>query len=178
VTPNTFSTALFGYQDDKYGADLGFRLPAGFYLSGGYKHGDIKREAREDIPKNKDDAYNVDLRWSGLDFMVAKIGYEKLHRRADFEPPTVTGPTDVHNVETYIRRYDAAGKDRDTYKGSLEFFPMEDLNFNLGYKYKHTNYQDTLLGLQDDLRHEYSIDADYLIMKRVGHGEMGVYRQG
>jgi MtrB/PioB family decaheme-associated outer membrane protein len=167
VATPTFTTDLFGYQTDKYGADLGFRLPGSFYLSGGYQGALTKRYAREDVPENKDYAYNVGLRWSGLDFMVAKLGYEMFHRRADFQPPTVTGPTDVHNVETYIRRYDVAGRDRETYKGSLEFFPMDNLNFGFGYKYKHTNYQDTILGLQDDLRHEYSIDADYLIMKRV-----------
>ena len=167
VTPNTSTTDLFGYRKDKYGAELGFRLPASFYLSGGYQGANIQRFAREDVPKNRDYSYDVGLRWSGLDFMVAKIGYEMLHRRADFQPPTVTSPTDVNNLETYIRRFDVAGRDRDTYKGSLEFFPIEDLNFNLGYKYKHTNYKDTLVGLQDDLRNEYSIDADYLIMKRV-----------
>ncbi len=164
---NTLTNDLFGYRTNKYGAELGFRLPASFYLSGGYWGDTVQRFAREDVPKNNDYAYNVGVRWSGLDFMVAKIGYERFHRRADFQPPTVTGPTDVNNVETYVRRYDVAGRDRYTYKGSLEFFPIEDLNFNFGYKYKHTNYQATILGLQDDLRNEFSFDADYLIQKRV-----------
>jgi len=164
--PATFENNLFGYQKEKYGVELGFRLPASFYLSSGYTRGQIKRD-REDIPENDDDIYNINLRWSGLDFMVAKVGYERLHRKAEFEYPSVTGPTDDKNIETYVRRYDAAGKDRDTYKVSLEFFPMEDLNFSLGYKHKDTNYKDTILGLQDDKRDEFSVDADYLIMKRV-----------
>jgi MtrB/PioB family decaheme-associated outer membrane protein len=167
TTPTTFSTDLFGYKNQKTGAELGFRLPASFYLSGGYTYGNIKREAREDIPKNQDDIYNLELRWSGLDFMVAKVGYEWWKRKAEFEAPTVTGPTDAANVETYIRRYDAATRDRDTFKVSLDFFPIENLSFNVGYKYKFTNYKDTILGLQDDKRDEFNFDADYLIQKRV-----------
>ena len=162
----TIANDLFGYRKEKYGAELGFRLPANFYLIGGYTRGVIKRD-REDIPKNDDDLYNIDLRWSGLDFMVAKVGYERLHRKAEFEAPQGLAATDAKNVETYVRRYDAAAKDRDTYKASFEFFPIEDLNFSLGYKHKDSKYKETILGLQDDKRDEFSVDADYLIMKRV-----------
>ena len=166
ASPATFSNNLFGYQKEKYGGEFGFRLPANFYLSSAYTRGTIKRD-REDIPKNDDDLYNIDLRWSGLDFMVAKVGYERLHRKAEFEAPQGLAPTAAANIENYIRRFDAAAKDRNTYKASLEFFPIEDLNFNFGYKYKDTNYKDTILGLQDDQRNEFNFDVDYLIMKRV-----------
>ncbi len=160
ANPNTFTNSLFGYHREKAGAELGFKLPASFYLSGGYTWDQIKRD-REDIPKNEDDTYNVDLRWSGLDFLVAKAGYARLHRTADFEAPSTPG------LDTYARRYDAAPKDRDTYKASLDLFPLENLSFTLGYKYKKTHYPDTSLGLQDAWGNEFSADADYLIMKWV-----------
>ncbi len=166
ASPATFSNSLFGYQKEKYGGELGFRLPANFYLSSAYTRGTIKRD-REDIPKNEEDLYDIVLRWSGLEFMVAKVGYERLHRQAEFEAPQGLASTAAANIETYIRRFDAAAKDRNTYKASLEFFPIEDLNFNLGYKYKDTDYKDTILGLQDDQRNEFNFDVDYLIMKRV-----------
>jgi len=50
---------------------------------------------------------------------------------------------------------------------SLEFFPLENLNFNLGYKYKESRYPDSAIGLQKDERSEFTIDADYLILQRV-----------
>ena len=157
---NPIINPLFGYRKEKYGADLGFRLPASFYVSGGYSRVNTQRD-RDDTPKNYDDLYHLDLRWSGLDFMVAKAGYEGLNRRAHFEAsPDVA-------VELYERRYDVAAKHQDTYKASLEFFPVENLNFNLGYKYKENRYQDAVLGLQSDRRNEVSVDADYLILPRV-----------
>ncbi|MBP1712992.1 MAG: hypothetical protein H6Q42_1195, partial [Deltaproteobacteria bacterium] len=147
----------FGYRKERYGTDLGFKLPASFYVSGGYSRINTQRD-REDNPKNYDDLYHLDLRWSGLDFMVAKAGYERLNRRAHFDSaPDVA-------IELYERRYDVAAKYQDTYKTSLEFFPLENLNFTIGYKHKENHYQDAALGLQNDKRNEFSIDADYLIL--------------
>jgi MtrB/PioB family decaheme-associated outer membrane protein len=166
ATPATFTTHPFSYRKQKAGAELGFRLPASFYLSGGYSYVETKRN-REDISKNHDDIINAELRWSGADFMLAKVGYERLRRKAEFEAPQGLSPADSENIETYLRRYDAAAKDRNTYKAVLEFFPVEDLNFSFGYKRKNTDYKDTILGLQDDKRDEFTVDADYLILKRV-----------
>ena len=164
--PATFANDLFGYQKEKYGVGLGFRLPASVYLSGGYTHGKIKRD-REDIPKNDDDIINIDLRWSGLDFMVAKVGYERLQRKAEFEEPTVTSASDSANIERFIRRFDVAARDQDKYKASIDFFPIENLTFSLGYRHKNTDYKDTILGLHKAKSDEFNIDADYLIGKRV-----------
>jgi len=163
----TFTNHLFDYRKVKYGAELGFKLPAGFYLTPAYTHVQIKRAAREDIPQNDDDIYGIDLKWSGLEFMVAKVGYERLQRRGDFHGPDITGPTDSANIEQYQRRYDVAPKDQDTYKASVDLFPIERLSVNLGYKYKETNYKETILGFRSAKRNEFNVDADYLIGKRV-----------
>ena len=167
AAPATFSNDLFGYKNQKMGAELGFRLPASFYLTGGYTHGEIKREAREDIPKNKDDVYNLELRWSGVDWMVARGGYERLRRKADFQAPEVTGPSDPNVIENYIRRYDAASKDSDVWKATVDFFPVEEMVLSVGYKWKDVSYSDTILGLLSSNSNEWHVDAEYLIAKRV-----------
>jgi MtrB/PioB family decaheme-associated outer membrane protein len=156
VGTSTLINSLFDYRKVKFGVELGFRLPAKFYLNASYSHGTIDR-LRDDIPKNRDDRYGAELRWTGLDFMTARVGYERLERWAEFNPTTTTD----------IRPFDAAGKNMGTYKTSLDFFPTENLNFSLGYKHKETNYQDTIIGLTGDRRDEFSVDADYLIVKRV-----------
>jgi MtrB/PioB family decaheme-associated outer membrane protein len=166
ASPISFTNEPFGYRNTATGAQLGFKLPASFYLSGGYTWAEIRRDGREDIPENIDQTYDIGLRWSGVDFMVAKAAYQRLHRTADFVPPVVTSPTDVVIIENYVRRYDAAAKDQDTYKASLEFFPIENLNFNLGYRYIYTNYEDTILGLRGATRNIIDLDAEYLFMKR------------
>ena len=157
-SPSTFTNTLFDYRKTKFGAEVGFRLPAKFYLNTNYSYGTISR-LRDDIPENRDDTYGAELKWTGLDFMAARVGYERLDRKADFEAPAVP------SIETFIRRYDAAAKYQDTYKASLDFFPLENLNFSLSYRYKEINYPDTILGLTGEKRDEFSVDADYLIGK-------------
>lgn len=162
-----YTNPLFDYRKVRYGAELGFKLPNNFYLTIPYTHVQTAREAREDIPKNDDDIYGIELKWSGLEYMVAKIGYERLQRRGDFEGPSPANPTDGANIEQFQRRYDVAPRDQDTYKVSADFFPMEGLNISLGYKYKDTNYKETILGLRSAKRNEFNFDADYLIGKRL-----------
>ncbi len=159
-TPATFTNMLFNYRRAKYGTEFGFRLPAQFYLSANYNHSDISRE-REDIPDNRDDLFGADLKWKGLDFFAARIGYERMDRRAEFEQPSVA------SIETFIRRFDAAAKTRNTFKANLDFFPIDDLSISLGYKHRETSYSDTILGLNSDKGDEFIIDADYLINKRI-----------
>jgi len=154
---NTYVNHLFEYRKSTYGAEMGFKLPARFYLSTGYNFVKTKRE-REDLPENKDDLITVNLRWNGLDFMVAKIGYEGLYRDAKFR-----GSTDPNNIETYVRRFDAAPKNADTYKASVDVSLLESLNIGLGYQYKNTDYKDTILGLKDEKSNSISMDADYMI---------------
>ncbi len=164
----TFSNQdrLFDYLTYKYGGQLGFRLPWTFYLLTEYTRNHISRK-REDIPTNDDDIYNAELRWSGLDFLVARVGYERLHRRADFHSPQGLDPADPDNIEPFIRRFDAAGKEQDTARANLDLFPIEDLNIGLGYRWRQVRYTDTLLGLRSWRGNEFHIDADYLLLKRV-----------
>jgi len=159
-TPATFTNTPFNYRRVKYGTELGFQLPAKFYFLTAYNHSTISRE-REDIPDNRDDLFSAELRWKGADFLTARIGYERLDRRAEFQPPAAT------SIETFIRRFDAAGKSRDTYKASLDFFPTDNFSISLSYKHRETNYPDTILGLTGDKGDEFLIDVDYLINKRI-----------
>jgi hypothetical protein len=144
----------------KYGTELGFQLPAKFYFLGSYNHSTISRE-RDDIPNNRDDLLSAELKWKGFDFLTARVGYERLDRRADFH---LTDPTDI---ETFIRRFDAAGKSRNIYKANLDFFPTDNFSISLGYKHRDTNYPDTILGLNGDRGDEFVVDVDYLINKRI-----------
>jgi hypothetical protein len=150
---------LFGYRKNSYGLETGFKLPADLRLTAAYEYTRTERE-RTDLPQNRDNLFGLDLKWSGLDFMALKVGYERLDRSADF-----TGPTT--GFESAQRRYDAAPRERDTYKASAEFFPRENLSFNIGYKYKKTDYKETLLGVTGDRADEVNFDVDWQVHKQV-----------
>jgi len=95
--------------------------------------------------------------------MNAKVGYEFLDRAAEFGIPM----TPVVDLEPWIRRFDAAAQTRNTYKASVEFYPMDTLSLNIGYKYKHSDYKDTILGLTNIKAQEVNADIDWQIHKRV-----------
>ncbi|HUN54650.1 MAG TPA: MtrB/PioB family outer membrane beta-barrel protein [Smithella sp.] len=159
-TPATFTNDLFSYRRAKYGTELGFQLPEQFYLSANYNHATISRE-RDDIPDNRDDVFGVDLRWKGVDFLVARVGYERLDRWANFQQPSTL------SFDTFVGRFDADAKTRNTFKGNLDISPVDDLSISLGYKHKETVYNNTILGLTGEKGDEFMVDADYLINKRI-----------
>lgn len=146
--------------------ELGFKLPGHLRLSPAYHYVKVNRD-RGDLPETRDNIYSIDLKWSGLDFMTAKIGYERLERDAEWgQLILVTGTQATANaIEPYVRRFDAAPQDRDTYNASLDIHPLESLNVGLGYKHRRADYKDTVLGLRDDKSDEFNIDAGYSIGK-------------
>lgn len=160
----------FEYKKNAAGMDLGFRLPANLYLSGGYKYIKTDRkvkglellefdpillEAELELipPDNTDNIWSADLKWSGLDFLAVRAGYEKLHRTADFP-----------DSKPDNRRFAYAGQNRSTYRASVDIFPIENLNFTFEYQHKITNYKENF-GLKKDNRDEVDISADYIIGK-------------
>ncbi len=154
---------LFDYRKNVYGIEAGVKLPAQFRVNAAYSFTKTER-AREDFPKNRENLFDVGVKWSGLKFMNTKVGYEYLDRAAEFGVPLTLVPTDF---EAWVRRFDAAAQIRNTYKASFEFFPMDTLSVNVGYKYKHSNYSDTILGLNDNKAHEVNADVDWQVHKRV-----------
>jgi len=161
----------FEYKKWAGGIDLGFKLPANFYLNGGYQYiqTDRKVEGLEFLesdptelaieqelipPDNKDNLLSADLKWSGLDFLTAKVGYQKLFRSAEFQSATIPNN----------RRYAYSAQNRSTYRASVDIFPIENLNFTLDYLYKITDYKENF-GLKKDKREEFDVSADYTIGK-------------
>ena len=168
---------FFNYKVSTYGADLGFRLPVSFYLTGGYKYVKTNREEEGEIdpalvlPFNKDNIYSVELRWSGLDFMDLKVGYEKLDRDAEYRT--------VEAEDALDRRFSYAEQDRDTYKASFDIFPLKNLNLGFEYQHKKTDYTDTTYGLLKEKIDEFTISADYTIgniAKFYGYSDYGLMK--
>ncbi len=153
----------FYYSNEAAGAEVGFKLPAKFYLNTGYKIVQLNRELKNEtnpanvLPYTYDNIYFADLKWSRLDFMSAKIGYERLDRGADYRT--------FESSQEINRRFAYAAQDRDTFKAAIDLFPTENLNFGLEYRYKRSNYNDTILGVHDDTRDAFSFTGDYAFKK-------------
>lgn len=159
---NILLNDLFGYRKNTYGLEMGFKLPANFGLTTAYNYIKTERQ-RDDLPKNRDNIFDIGLKWKGFSFMAVKVGYEYLNRAAEF----AIAENPVVDLEPYIRRYDAAPRERDTYKAAMEFFPLDSLSFNIGYRHKKTRYTDTILGLTDSKADQFNLDVDWQAHKRL-----------
>ncbi len=161
--PTGVANIFLNYKLSTYGGELGFRLPEHFYLSGGYKYVKTERNKRgetdpaEILPFNMDNILFVDLKWTGVDFLEARVGYENLDRDAHYRTAQSYGNP--------AKRFSYAAQNRDTAKATVDVFPIDNLNFGVEYRYKNTDYSDTRFGLRRDKRHEFDISADYKIGK-------------
>ena len=162
-----FVNPLFNYTKNSFGIDLGWKLPAKFQLDTAYQYLNTDR-ARGDLPRTTDNTYSVGLKWRGLDFITPKVGFEYLQRSADIGAllkESAGDQTTENAIAPYIRRFDGAPLNRETFKASVDIFPLDNLSFNVGYKYKYSDYKDTTLGLRNVITNEVDVDAGYTIGK-------------
>jgi MtrB/PioB family decaheme-associated outer membrane protein len=154
---------FLNYRISTAGGELGFRLPEHFYLSGGYRYVDTHRQKEGETdpfeipPNNLDNIFFVNLKWSGVDFLEARVGYERLNRSAHYQ----TAASEANPA----KRYYYAAQDRDMVKAGLDIFPLENLNLGFDYRYTNTDYSDTIFGLRSAKRHQFDMSADYKIGK-------------
>jgi MtrB/PioB family decaheme-associated outer membrane protein len=151
------------YHKNDFGMNLRFKLPEHFSLTGGYEYLKVDRNF-EVLPETKDNVYSVGLKWNGLEFMIVKIGYERLNRDGDVdrEAALSSGEPSLYNqYMIYDRRIDAAPQNRDTFKAGIDLFPIDNLALGLLYKYKRSTYPENLYGLQNTRKDEYTLNADY-----------------
>jgi len=164
----TFHNHLFDYKYNKLGLELGLDLPGSLHLVPSYTYKRTDR-ARGDLPETADNIYALQLRWEGLDFLSARLGYEKLKRSSEHTILALTtGPqATADEVEKYVRRFDAAAQDRDAYDISLDASPFGALNLSAGYNYRKSDYKDTKLGLREERINGFDLSADLAIGKSV-----------
>lgn len=151
------------YEVKHYGAEVGLKLPSRVYLNGGYHYVRTEREfikAFQDpllvLPFNKDNIYFTELRWSGLDWMDLRLGYERLDRKAKER----TSQAEAQPNKMYA--YDS--QNRDTIKAAVDFFPWESFAFGLEYRHRTSNY-DGPFGLKKDKRDEIATNVAYSLGK-------------
>ncbi|MBF0465409.1 MAG: MtrB/PioB family outer membrane beta-barrel protein [Nitrospirae bacterium] len=174
VTSNTGNTNNYipvNYTKGDFGVDLSYKLPAHFVLFGGFNyvntHNSIALNGGHmayDIPKTVDNIWNVGLKWAGVDFMSAKIAYERMNRDGSNNSDISTA-TDRYAI--YKNEFDTGSQNRDKLKIGVDIFPIETLDIGLGYNYKRSAYVDTVIGLRNSTTNEYYVDASYAIGKYV-----------
>jgi len=156
-------TVALSYQANTYGVESGLQLPLKFHLNGGYKYVDTDRRVQSitdpalALPHNVDDIYTVDLKWSGLDFLTARVGYEYLDRSARYRNAASSA-----NIN---RQFAYASQERDTFTAGVDISPLDTLNAGIEYQYKKSDYTKTAIGYTADKSQGVNLNADYAFRK-------------
>jgi MtrB/PioB family decaheme-associated outer membrane protein len=156
-------TRPLSYETNTYGAEVGIRLPAKLHLNTGYKYIETERSVRHEtdpavvLPHNEDHIFFADLKWTGLDFLSVRLAYEGMERKADYQ--TDASEDDLNQQFAY------AAQKRDTFKATVDLFPLDALNMSIEYRFGRSNYDETVLGYTADTRNAASFTVDYALQK-------------
>lgn len=163
TTGGNVSSELFNYSKNNLGLDADYKLSALTKAAIGYEYLKIDRE-RNDAKSTSDNSVYAEIKNNSLDFLSAKLKYQRLWRSSDFKNDTLgTGITDINYIRRFLRRFDATDKTMDLLKIGFDINPAEHLDIGLEYTYKTNDYNTTKLGRTKDKRDEYYIDAVYEI---------------
>lgn len=161
------SNELLGYEKNNAGVDLGFKVTPKTKLGVGYEYLMMKRSPRPDAENNQDNSVYGEVKNSSLDWLTAKVKYQRLWRKSKFENGSAgAGPADQLYIERFVRRFDATDKVQDSLKFGVDIAPLEHLDIGLEYIYKKNDYKDTILGRLSDERNEYYADVAYTMPER------------
>lgn len=156
---NTVENHLFEYEKHRVGFDLAYKVTSQNKLIGGYEFKTVDRE-REDFESTTDNKLFVQLKNTAIDNLALKLKLQYLDRSADFTQEDHGGDA---SILLYQKRYDVADKVQTMATLGVEFYPSDNLDLGLEYRYKLNDYEDTRLGLTEDVRHEVYADASYRV---------------
>lgn len=169
-------TEKFDYNKLNGGFDVSYKLPAKTKLAAGYEYLRIKRTmlapdlantsswgVRNDAPKTEDHIVYLQAKNELLDWMTAKVRYQRLFRSSDFRGDVFAALGDNRQIKAFWRPADTADKTQDMVKLGLDFEPSHNLTVGMEYSLKYNDYTDSILGMQRDTRNEFYVDANYRI---------------
>ena len=151
----------FGYKKNNLGIDAGYRFNPQNKLALGLDFVDRTRN-RVDSDQTKDRKASVEYRNSSLEFLEARLKYQRLERRSRFlQGAAGTDPSDPEFLNRFISRFDVANVDQDLFKLVLDAQPAELWNLGFESIYKRNKYKDTVLGRTKDDRTEFNLSVSY-----------------
>ncbi len=175
LAAGTNTNALFGYDKTTAGVEADYRLLKNLKFLGGYDFSDLRREGGEDflenvplgldiVPRTMDNIYRGEVIYNPLDWLGARLKYQKLYRTSDTDlQPYNQSATNNQSLITYnnITRFDVGNQTQDMWKLTSDLTPGENIDISLEYAYKLNDYHDTVLGVTKGEENEFIIDGSY-----------------
>jgi hypothetical protein len=155
VTPARCTTEFLHFEKNNYGAELGFRINSQNKLTAGIDYMETERE-RIDFNRTEETKYTLEWKSSMLPSVDTRVKYQHLKRDSEFR---LAEYGDLFMRYTY--RFDAAPLDRDLFKVTFDFTPVQNLDLGAEFIHKRNDYKDVVFGRTSDSRREVILSAAY-----------------
>ena len=155
----TCTTELFHYQKNQFGVDLQWRMTPAQKLSGGWEYTDTTLE-RIDFDETKDNKAYLEYKNSAFDAATWKIKYQYLERRSEFLLGNLDASLSNNNLfNKYLKRFDLNDNNQNLLKLAIDSSPEPFLDLGAEVIWKKNDYQDVVLGRNNDTREELYLSA-------------------
>ena len=173
---STVSPMVFNYKTSTYGVDLGWELPMEFHLDTQYS---LVHTERPDasfpsfhLPSTNDNTYYAELRWNGLDWLTPRVSFRDFNRNGE----GITDPSSPVQVQTdpefgnpadnnvqLLEYFNIAAQHSKTYRAEIDTNPINNLEFDVAYRYNTTFCPDSQVGLQSSRSNEWDVNSSYKV---------------
>jgi MtrB/PioB family decaheme-associated outer membrane protein len=179
TTLNTESVASsrFSYTKHNAGADIGWRLLTPLSLKVGYEWERWDRDSRHrEAPLTDEHTPKLSLDYTPLDWLLLRTSYAHSWRRISnyntfahlahtvLEEESLQGEI-PQAQDILLRKYDEADRDRDRADLLVQLTPVDTLTLTPNLSFRHDNYQNSPLGLQEDLSWAAGFDVTWSLME-------------
>ncbi len=161
------TTHPYGNEQTVYGADLDWNPISLVGLYGTLEH--LKRDhTYREVPEDEEDALGGKVVVRPRSELEASVRFRHGDRKVnEFELDDYKDASGTLTEQPTLRRYDVASRVQDLVDAGLAWSHGDRATVTLTYNYLRNDYDESGMGLTDDLRRSASIDADLSATDRI-----------
>ena len=152
----------YGYEREKYSADLRYKAHRMIRLSAGAEQENIDRtwQATE---RTEETTYWGEVKATPFVSTQLRVKYESAQRDVSDYSPTDDGSRLDHPL---MRKFNQADRDRERIMVELDLIPAAAFGINLSYFQATADYNESVIGLQASEEQSYSVNLNYAFDKK------------
>jgi MtrB/PioB family decaheme-associated outer membrane protein len=179
LTAEEVASSRFSYTKHNAGADVGWRLLTPLSLKVGYEWERWDRDsAHREAPLTDEHTPKLTLDYTPLDWLLLRASYAHSWRRiSDYntfahlahtvlEEESLAGEIPQFQ-DVLLRKYDESDRDRDRVDFLIQLSPIETLTLTPTLSFKHDDYMNSSLGLQDNKSWATGFDVSWSPLQRL-----------
>jgi len=164
ITTDLFPAAArynrpYSFDRDRYSADLRWRAHRVVRLSGGVRQENIDRSLQA-VTRSEETTWWGQARFNLPMMAQLRLKLESSQRDvSDYIQPDDGGPVD----HPLMRKFNQADRDRDYARVDFDIYPVAALSITLSYFKANSDYEKSVIGLQESEDQSYTINLNYAV---------------